>query len=147
MFESDQLSGERDRLVQLDSLTVLDYIRTSIEILMQLKNNDEDKDNSKEGGRSYRLARDADGGAASDFNSTFQSLDFPPKEYETQLQIYEGEVRNHIKAEQMLKLHIEVLQEKIDDLEKEREKSKIWASEEKRSIEIRVRDEYQKQVD
>jgi hypothetical protein len=61
---------------------VLDYIRTSIEILMHLKNEDE-KDNSKEGGRSYRLARDADGGAASDFTSTFQSLDFPPKEYET----------------------------------------------------------------
>jgi hypothetical protein len=70
MFESDQLAGERERLVQLDSLTVLDYIRTSIEILMHLKNDDE-KDTSKEGGRSYRLARDADGGAASDFTSTF----------------------------------------------------------------------------
>ena len=34
MFESDQLLKERDRLNKLDSLTVLDYIRTSIEILM-----------------------------------------------------------------------------------------------------------------
>jgi len=41
------------------------------------------------------------------------------------LQLYEAEVRNHIKVEQQLKLHIEVLQEKIDDLEKEREKFKI----------------------
>ena len=56
--------------MQLDSLTVLDYIRTSIEILMHLKN-DDDKENSKEGGRSYRFAKDADGGAASDFTSTF----------------------------------------------------------------------------
>ena len=72
MFESNQLAGERERLVQLDSLTVLDYIRTSIEILMHLRNTDDDKDNQKdEGGRSYRLARDADGGAASDFTSTF----------------------------------------------------------------------------
>jgi hypothetical protein len=53
-----------------DSLTVLDYIRTSIEILMHLKN-DDDKDVSKDDARSYRLARDADGGAASDFTSTF----------------------------------------------------------------------------
>jgi len=122
-------------------LTVLDYIRTSIEILMHLKN-DDDRDISKEGGRSYRLARDADGGAASDFTSTFQSIDFPPKEYEMQLQSSEAEVRNHIKVEQQLKLHIEVLQEKIDDLEKEREKQKIVKSEERRSIENRLRDEY-----
>lgn len=119
MFESDQLGKERDRLVKLDSLTVLDYIRTSIEILMQLKN-DDGKETPKEGGRSHRFARDGDlnGGAASEFNSTFQSLDFPPKEYETQLQVSEAEVRNHIKVEQQLKLHIEVLQEKIDDFEK-----------------------------
>lgn len=38
--------------------------------------------------------------------------------------MYEAEVRNHIKVEQQLKLHIEVLTEKIDDLEKEREKFK-----------------------
>ena len=29
-------------------------------------------------------------------------------------------MRNHIKVEQQLKLHIEVLQEKIDDLEKDK---------------------------
>ena len=36
------------------------------------------------------------------------------------MQLYESEVRNHIKCEQQLKLHIEVLQEKIDELEKEK---------------------------
>ena len=30
-------------------------------------------------------------------------------------------MRNHIKVEQQLKLHIEVIQEKVDDLEKEKE--------------------------
>ncbi len=41
---------ERDRLLKFDSLTVLDYIKTSIEILMQMKleedktNKDPDKD-------------------------------------------------------------------------------------------------------
>lgn len=96
------LSKERDRLVQLDSLTVIDYIRTSIEILMNLKT--EDEKDARDGGRSFRLDngrdRDLNGGNASDFTSTFQSLDLPPKEYETQLQVYENDVRNHIKVEQ-----------------------------------------------
>jgi hypothetical protein len=39
-----------------------------------------------------------------------------------------------------------VLQEKIDDLEKEREKQKLVKSEERRSIENRLRDEYQIQI-
>ena len=47
MFEQDQLAKERDSLTKLDSLTVLDYIRTSIEILMQMKLDDE-KDGGKE---------------------------------------------------------------------------------------------------
>lgn len=143
MFESDMLHKERDRLVKLDSLTVLDYIKTSIEILMQMKNED-DRETSKEGARSYRFHQNGEnGGAASEFSSTFQSIDFAPKEYEQQLQLYEAEVRNHIKVEQQLKLHIEVLQEKIDDLEKEREKFKIILQEQKRSTEVKLRDEFQ----
>ncbi len=35
-------SKEKDRLLKFDSLTVLDYVKTSIEILMQMKL-DEDK--------------------------------------------------------------------------------------------------------
>lgn len=38
--------------------------------------------------------------------------------YESQLQKYEAEVRNHIKIEQQLKLHIECVQDKLDDTEK-----------------------------
>jgi hypothetical protein len=34
MFEQDQFKNERERLARLDSITVLKYIRTSIEILM-----------------------------------------------------------------------------------------------------------------
>lgn len=82
MFESEQLHKERQRLIKQDSLTVLDYIRTSIEILMAMRQ-DDDKDMSKEGGRSHWFPRDGEnGGAASEFSSTFQSIDFPPREYE-----------------------------------------------------------------
>lgn len=49
---------------------------------------------------------------------SFISLDEPPKDYELMLQKYEAEVRNHIKIEQQLKLHIEVLQDKLEDAEK-----------------------------
>jgi hypothetical protein len=56
-------------------------------------------------------------------SSTFKSIDLPPKEYEQQLQQYEFEVRNHIKVEQQLKLHIEVLQDKVEEMEKERDAS------------------------
>lgn len=59
---------------------MLEYIRSSIEILMNMKTEEEKE--QKEGGRSYRFPRDAEG-APSDFSSTFQSLDFAPKEYET----------------------------------------------------------------
>jgi hypothetical protein len=45
-------------------LTVLDYIRTSIEILMNMKNDDE----KKESGRSCRIVDN--GGTASEFTST-----------------------------------------------------------------------------
>ena len=72
MFESDKLHKERERLVKLDSLTVLEYIRTSIEILMAMKQDDDKDMMSKEGGRSYRFPRDGEnGGAASEFSSTF----------------------------------------------------------------------------
>lgn len=49
-------------------------------------------------------------------------MDEPPKDYEAMLQKYEAEVRNHIKIEQQLKLHIECVQDKLDDSEKAREK-------------------------
>lgn len=53
-----------------------------------------------------------------------KSMDEPPKDYEAMLQKYEAEVRNHIKIEQQLKLHIECVQDKLDDSEKAREKMK-----------------------
>jgi hypothetical protein len=39
-------------------------------------------------------------------------------DYDQMLQKYEAEVRNHIKIEQQLKLHIECVQDKLDDQEK-----------------------------
>lgn len=87
--------------MKFDSLTVLDYIKTSIEILMQIK--DEGNDNGKNGGEiagrgldqlTHSNLNTGRGGAivsGRDLNdtglsSTFKSIDLPPKEYEQQLQ-------------------------------------------------------------
>lgn len=51
-------------------------------------------------------------------------------------------MRNHIKVEQQLKLHIEVLQEKIDDLEREREKGEKKLQVEVKAMEKKLKDNY-----
>ena len=121
MIEPQELTDERSRLRNLSSLTILAYIKTKFEDLMQLRLEEEKDSGSGKNKHGHGPGRfDVNNGATSEFTSTFHSLDLPPEEYEQQLQDYEAEVRNHIKVEQQLKLHIEVLQEKIDDLEKEK---------------------------
>lgn len=46
----------------------------------------------------------------------------PPKEYELMLQKLEAEVRNHIRVEQQLKLQLETMQFKMEELENSNKK-------------------------
>ena len=48
--------------------------------------------------------------------------DGPPKEYEEVIIKLEGDIRMHIRVEQQMRLHIENLQQRIEDLERENEK-------------------------
>lgn len=126
-MDAHELTEGRTRLRNLPTLTILAYIKTKFDDLMQLRLEEE-----KDGGDGKKPPKDRfDNGATSEFTSTFHSIDLPPEEYETQLQDYEAEVRNHIKVEQQLKLHIEVLQEKIDDLEKEKKEWEAKCTKEK----------------
>ena len=147
MIEPQERQDERSRLRNLSSLTILAYIKTKFEDLMQLRLEEEKENGSSKnrpgGGGGHRNHFDQVG-AASEFTSTFHSIDLPPEEYETQLQDYEAEVRNHIKVEQQLKLHIEVLQEKIDDLEKEKKEWETKASKDKASHEKKLKLSFQK---
>lgn len=160
-FGQDQFKKERERLLKFDSLTVLDYIKTSIEILMQIKDDGNDKGNGNNNGGSNWLenlnysnlnsnrgnnptTRDLNDTALS---STFKSIDLPPKEYEQQLQQYEAEVRNHIKVEQQLKLHIEVLNEKIEEFDKEREEIKEAVLKEHKEAEKKLKEKFQNILD
>jgi hypothetical protein len=45
-------------------------------------------------------------------------VDLANQDYEKMLVKYEASVRNHIKIEQQLKLHIECVQDKLDENEK-----------------------------
>ncbi len=87
VIEPQELTDERSRLRNLSSLTILAYIKTKFEDLMQLRL-EEEKDsgsgkNKHGGGHGGRF--DVNNGATSEFTSTFHSLDLPPEEYETQL--------------------------------------------------------------
>jgi len=47
------------------------------------------------------------------------SIDGPPKIYEEVMQELEARVRKHISIEHQLKLHIEITEDRVEELEKE----------------------------
>jgi hypothetical protein len=53
------------------------------------------------------------------YSSLEQFKEGPPHEYEEAIQKLEGDVRMHIRVEQQMRLHIENLQQKIEDTERE----------------------------
>ena len=74
-----------------------------------------------------------------DTGKSFPSDFDPPKEYEICIQKLEADVRTHIRVEQQLKLHIETVHTKLEELERkvktaENEKLEIH---EKKGIEIK----------
>jgi len=54
--------------------------------------------------------------------SSMTQREGPPKVYEEIIIGLEGDVRKHIRIEQQLKLHIETIEYKLDELENENEK-------------------------
>lgn len=118
------LGKERKKLKDVDAFTILDYIKTSIEILMNMKMDESE------------TAKPKKEPVLSDTES-LRSMDDPPKDYEQMLQKYEAEVRNHIKIEQQLKLHIECVQDKLDDCEKQQGK---WEKEKKQKDDENVKE-------
>ena len=83
-YSEGKFEGERERLVDVDSFIVIDYIKSSIEILMNLKM--EEQEGEKKGTR--RLDKTL---------SNYSEFE-PPKEYETVIQKLENDIRNHIRV-------------------------------------------------
>ena len=102
--------------------TILEYIKTSIEILMNMKM--EEQQEMRECRKKRRSKQPGKTGGAVEGDEDLESesgvscAEGAPSEYEQMLQKYEAEVRNHIKIEQQLKLHIECVQDKLEDQEK-----------------------------
>ena len=73
--------------------------------------------------------------------------DGPPQEYEEAIIKLEGDIRMHIRVEQQMRLHIENLQQKIEDLDRssqskiiELSKTKQQFSEDKKKLERQMND-------
>ena len=135
---------------EVDGFTLIDYIKSSIEILMNMKIEENENNQSTNLGEKQKLKkkpgdkkdeinhipkiddktptssildlqRKLDQISSPISSSSSSSIPAAHKEYEKILRQLETECRNHIKVEQQMKLHIECLQEKIDGLTKERD--------------------------
>ena len=98
-ISSEEINEESDNLEKNDSLTLINYIKNSIDVFVQIlveqkvQEYKETKKNSQE-------------------------------EYETLLIKLESDIRSHISTEHVLKLEAENMQYEIEDLERENQRLK-----------------------
>ena len=73
---------ERKRLLEADNFTILDYVKTSIEILMNMKM--EEHENEKEERSKERKLKSKSGTSSKVISESesMKSLEAPPKDYE-----------------------------------------------------------------
>ena len=105
MLTEEKKHSERERLLNLDPFLLLEYIQSSIEILMDL--NAEEKEGEEHKKRPEKKI---------DLGLTEEASEEPmPKGFEQMLQKLESEVRNHIRVEQQLKLQLESQQFRVEE--------------------------------
>ena len=98
-MSEDQLEVERNKLTDISPFIIIEYIKSSIEILMNLKLEEHRNEILQEKERMDEENNDS--------KLSEVSREGPPRDYEAMLIKLEGEVRTHIRIEQQLKLHIE----------------------------------------
>jgi hypothetical protein len=79
------LGKERKRLREVDPFTILDYVKTSIEILMSMKMEENDLDKEAKGAGKKKASKIDRSGSSNVLISDTESVrsDFePPKDYE-----------------------------------------------------------------
>ena len=119
-YDTVKFQKEKDKLEQLELITIVEYIKSSIEILMNMKLDESEQKNSTKYRPSSRpyFKRDDKPLFSSEAGKSAISDYEPPKEYEKVIQKLEGDIRNHIRVEQQLKLHIETVHNKMEEYEK-----------------------------
>ena len=153
-YTEEQFRIEKEQMKEVDGFTLIDYIKSSIEILMNMKIEENDggssveiKEKKKIKGKKQKvnddlgnnipkiddrtptssimdLQKKLDQISSPESSVSESSIPAAHKEYEKILRQLESECRNHIKVEQQMKLHIECLQEKIESANKERDSFK-----------------------
>ena len=88
---------EKTRLSHNDPFTIIEYIRSSIEILMNMKIEENELEHQK------NITKDQD----SELDLSMQE---PPKDYERMLQSLEAEIRNHIRVNPTLFIDVYISQ-------------------------------------
>ena len=153
-YTEEQFRIEKEQMKEVYGFTLIDYIKSSIEILMNMKIEENDgsssveiKEKKKIKGKKQKvnddlgnnipkiddrtptssimnLQKKLDQISSPESSVSESSIPAAHKEYEKILRQLESECRNHIKVEQQMKLHIECLQEKIESANKERDSFK-----------------------
>ena len=136
------LEDEKVKLEQISGFQVLEYVRTSIEIIMNLKIEDLEKEfQNRNLFEKDSQATDIDAMSIQSNNLIQQSMKDalanmmetqesarsqlssrpdvvrgPPKKYEKILQKLESDIRGHIRLEHEMKIHMDYLENKIEQL-------------------------------
>jgi len=103
----ERLDSEKERLRKLDTFLLVEYIQSSIEILMNLNENNQANKLQKSHKKTFEIQNN-------EITEDNSELNLPPK-FEAMLQKLEAEVRNHIRIEQQLKVHCEEQQFRIEE--------------------------------
>jgi hypothetical protein len=135
---ADKLDQERQQLLPIDSIALIQYIRSSVEVLVSLKEEGDESEepshmNSLQGCanllKSSRLTLYRDESSEAGFHSKISTVSTPPtvkdnlsKQYEEMIVKLESDIRSHIRIEQQMRIHIENVQDKVELLEKEKDK-------------------------
>ena len=103
-IDSDFLDNEKKNLNKLSALDIIKYIKSHLQILIEIQVSEKINEIKNENNE----------------NSNENNIN----NYEILLRRYEADIRNYIKIENMLKIHIDELNFKIENLEKTIEKIK-----------------------
>jgi len=79
------------------------------------------KDLSKPSKKRYDMDKKDESEVQSQSDSHFTSIAGPPEVYEEIMQGLEADIRKHIRIEHQLKLHIESVEDRVEELEREQE--------------------------
>ncbi|CDW91583.1 UNKNOWN [Stylonychia lemnae] len=186
-FNDDMMEEERERLYRVDSLEVLDYVKQSVEILMNMKGEEfenyqknkeiqerikrreeekleqlkkqkqqQQQEGLNESERVQQLQQNKgrnnnrfilDTSVYSSLSQTGQVMSQKsiPTDYEKMIQKLEGDIRNHIRVEQQLKLHIESIQSQLEELQRQSEDKHIQEDPQVNELKVRMLDK-EKQI-